>query len=44
VAQYQMRKGRPSEGGQVSFNKADKSWYVDPQYAGAFGQFTPMPA
>jgi hypothetical protein len=44
TAQYQMRKGRPSEGGQFSFNSADKSWYVDPQYAGAFGQFTPMPA
>lgn len=44
VAQYQMRKGRPTEGGQLSFNKADKSWYVDPQYAGAFGQFSPVPA
>ncbi|NJP50063.1 hypothetical protein HCJ93_08255 [Streptomyces sp. SBST2-5] len=44
VAQYQLRKGRPSEGGQVSFNKADKSWYVDPQYAGAFSQFNPVPA
>lgn len=44
AAQYQMRKGRPSEGGQFSFNKADKSWYVDPQYAGAFQQFSPMPA
>lgn len=44
VAQYQMRKGRPSEGGQLSFNKADKSWYVDPQYAGAFAQFSPVPA
>lgn len=44
VAQYQMRKGRPTEGGQVSFNKADKSWYVDPNYAGAFQQFTPVPA
>lgn len=44
VAQYQMRKGRPTEGGAVSFNKADKSWYVSPQYAGAFGEFSPMPA
>lgn len=44
VTQYQMRKGRPTEGGQLSFNKADKSWYVDPQYAGAFGQFSPVPA
>lgn len=44
VAQYQLRKGRPTEGGQLSFNKADKSWYVDPQYAGAFSQFTPVPA
>jgi hypothetical protein len=39
-----MRKGRPSEGGQFSFNKADKSWYVDPQYAGCFPQFSPVPA
>lgn len=44
VAQYQMRKGRPSEGGQLSFNKADKSWYIDPQYAGAFAQWNPVPA
>lgn len=44
TAQYQMRKGRPSEGGQFSFNKADKSWYVDAQYAGAFGQWNPVPA
>lgn len=44
VAQYQLRKGRPTEGGQLSFNKADKSWYVSPDVAGAFGQFSPMPA
>jgi hypothetical protein len=44
VQQYGMRKGRPTEGGAVSFNKADKSWYVSPQYAGAFGEFSPMPA
>lgn len=44
TAQYQMRKGRPSEGGSFSFNKADKSWYVSPQYAGAFGQWNPVPA
>lgn len=44
AAQYQMRKGRPSEGGSFSFNKADKSWYVSPQYAGAFGQWNPVPA
>ncbi len=44
VQQYQMRKGRPTEGGSVSFNKADKSWYVSPQYAGAFGDFSPVPA
>ncbi|MFF6988336.1 hypothetical protein [Streptomyces sp. NPDC010273] len=44
VAQYQMRKGRPSEGGNLSFNKDDKSWYVSPEYAGAFNQFSPMPA
>jgi hypothetical protein len=44
TAQYGMRKGRPTEGGQFSFNSADKSWYVDPQYAGAFGEFSPLPA
>lgn len=44
VAQYQVKKGRPTEGGSLSFNKADKSWYVSPQIAGAFGEFSPMPA
>jgi hypothetical protein len=44
VAQYQLRKGRPSEGGQLSFNKADKSWYVAPDVAGAFPAFSPVPA
>jgi hypothetical protein len=44
VAQYQMKKGRPTEGGQVSFNKANKSWYVAPSHAGAFGEFAPVPA
>lgn len=44
VAQYQLRKGRPSEGGKVSWNKADKSWYVAPDVAGAFPQFSPVPA
>lgn len=43
-AQYQLRKGRPTEGGQLSFNKADKSWYVSPDVAGAFPQFSPVPA
>lgn len=44
VAQYQMKKGRPTEGGLVSFNKANKSWYVAPSHAGAFGEFAPVPA
>ena len=44
TAQYGMQKGRPSEGGQFSFQKADKSWYVHPQYAGAFPMFNPVPA
>ncbi|MEV4228101.1 hypothetical protein AB0J81_13570, partial [Streptomyces bobili] len=44
VTQYGMKKGRPSEGGLVSFNKADKSWYVAQSHAGAFGDFSPMPA
>ncbi|MGA4942111.1 hypothetical protein [Streptomyces cinereoruber] len=43
-AQYQMKKGRPAEGGQFSFNGANKTWYVHPQYAGAFPQFNPVPA
>ncbi|MFJ2650839.1 hypothetical protein ACIO1C_29490 [Streptomyces sp. NPDC087420] len=44
VTQYGMRKGRPTEGGQVSFNKANKSWHVTPEAVQAFGQFTPVPA
>lgn len=44
TAQYQMTKGRPSENGHFSFNSADKSWYVHPQYAGAFPMFSPVPA
>lgn len=44
-AQYQMKKGRPSEGGSYSFNsKGEKAWYVHPQYAGAFPMFSPVPA
>ncbi|OEJ24316.1 hypothetical protein AS594_07235 [Streptomyces agglomeratus] len=44
VAQYGMRKGRPSEGGQVSYNKANKTWYITPEAAPSFGQFSPVPA
>jgi hypothetical protein len=44
TAQYQMKKGRPTEGGQFSFNGANKTWYVHPQYAGAFQAFNPTPA
>jgi hypothetical protein len=44
-AQYQLRKGRPTEpGGQYSFQKADKSWYVAPDVVGCFPMFNPMPA
>lgn len=44
-SQYSLRKGRPSEpGGQYSFQKADKSWYVAADVAGAFPQFSPVPA
>jgi hypothetical protein len=44
-AEYQMRKGRPSEGGSFSFNsKGEKAWYVAPNFAGCFPQFSPMPA
>lgn len=44
VAQYGMRKGRPTEGGQVSFNKANTSWHIAPEAIAAFGQFSPVPA
>jgi hypothetical protein len=45
VAQYQLRKGRPSEGGSYSFNsKGEKAWYVSPEVAGAFPMFSPVPA
>lgn len=45
VAQYQLRKGRPSEGGSYSFNsKGEKAWYVSPDFAGAFPMFSPVPA
>jgi hypothetical protein len=43
-AQYGMQKGRPTEGGSYSFNGANKTWYVSPQFAGAFQQFQPVPA
>lgn len=43
-AQYQFRKGRPSEGGQYSWNKGAKAWFCSPDIAGAFGQFSPVPA
>jgi len=44
-AEYQMRKGRPSEGGSYSFNsKGEKAWYVAPSHAGVFPMFSPMPA
>ncbi|WP_143659426.1 hypothetical protein [Streptomyces sp. MP131-18] len=44
VAQYNIRKGDPNNGGQVSFQKAVKSWYCAPEVAQAFAQFTPTPA
>lgn len=44
VAQYGIRKGDPGRGGQVSFQKATKSWYCAPEVAQAFGQFSPVPA
>lgn len=44
-AQYQMTKGRPSEGGSYSFNsKGEKAWYVSPQYVSIFPMFSPVPA
>jgi len=43
-AQYQLKKGRPAEGGTFSFNGTNKTWYVSPQVAGCFPMFNPMPA
>lgn len=42
--QYSMRKGRPGEGGQFSFNSANKTWYIAPEAAPSFGVFNPVPA
>jgi hypothetical protein len=44
VAQYGFRKGDPNGGGQVSFQKAVKSWYCAPDIAQAFAQFNPVAA
>lgn len=44
VSQYSFRKGDPNNGGQVSFQKAVKSWYCAPDIAGAFAAFSPVPA
>jgi hypothetical protein len=44
VAQNNVRKGDPGRGGQVSFQKASKSWYCSPEVAQLFGQFQPVPA
>lgn len=44
VAQYNIQKGDPTRGGQVSFQKANKSWYCSPEVAQAFAQFSPTPA
>lgn len=44
VAQYNLRKADPGSGGQVSFQKANKTWYCAPDVVGAFQQFQPVPA
>lgn len=44
VTQYSFRKADPSQGGQVSFQKAVKAWFCAPDIAGAFAQFNPVPA
>lgn len=41
---FGMRKGRPSENGQFSFNPANKTWYITPEAGPSFGQFSPVPA
>lgn len=43
-AQYQLKKGRPAEGGSFSFNGTNKTWYVAPAVAGVFPMFNPVPA
>jgi hypothetical protein len=42
--QYQLKKGRPAEGGTFSFNGANKTWYVSRDVAGCFPMFNPVPA
>jgi hypothetical protein len=44
VQQYNLRKGDPGRGGQVSWQKAVKSWYCSPEVAQLFGQFNPVAA
>lgn len=44
VQQYGIVKGDPGRGGQVSFQKASKSWYCAPEVAQVFAQFQPVPA
>lgn len=44
VQQYNIQKGDPSRGGQVSFQKATKSWYCAGEVVQAFAQFSPVPA
>jgi hypothetical protein len=44
VQQYNFRKGDPNNGGQVSWQKAVKSWYCSPEVAQAFAQFNPVSA
>lgn len=42
VQQYNFTKGDPGRGGQVSWQKAVKSWYCAPEIAPAFAQFNPV--
>lgn len=44
VQQYNFTKGDPGRGGQVSWQKAVKSWYCAPEIAQAFAQFNPVVA
>lgn len=44
VAQHGFRKGDPHRGGQVSFDRATKTWHCAPEIVGAFAQFNPVPA
>lgn len=44
VQQYNLKKGDPFKGGQVSWRKEQKFWACAPDVAQLFGQFSPVAA